>query len=489
MLELPASPGVPICRTKIVATLGPASSSPAMLAKLIAAGVDVFRLNMAHGSRADHQRQIDDIRAASKQAGQPVAVLVDLAGPKIRLVELPGDEIYCAAHAEFRFVRGTPTAANHLATTYELLIDDLAVGDRVMLADGTVSLQVKEKTSDDARCEVVQEGTIRSRQGVNLPGVKLRTPAMTEQDRANAAWAADAGADFIGLSFVRKPDDVHQLRHLLLEHRSRARIIAKIEKPEALDLLTEIVSAADGAMVARGDLGVEIDVARMGVVQKQIIATCNAMQKPVIVATQMLESMHHNLYPTRAEATDVANAVLDGADACMLSGETAVGDHPVEAVKMMQRIAVATEQIFQQRLPKAPTNTRMIGLHPITQAVVQGASGIARQLEAALIVVASHSGATALAMSNRRNFVPVIGVSDDPATLRQMCLYWSVIPVENGPVQDSAALAAFIEHWGKQHGLLAAGQRIVLVRGTALGAAVHNLLVVHEVGMGDDLSE
>ncbi len=475
----------PICRTKIVATLGPASSSRKMLDRLLAAGVDVFRMNMAHGGRDHQQRVLEEIRAAAKAAGRPVAVLVDLAGPKIRLMELPEGEIYCAPGAEYRFVRGTPRAPNELATTYESLIDDLDVGDRVMLADGTVSLRVIEKGADHARCEVVQEGLIRSRQGVNLPGVKLRTPAMTDVDRDNATWAAEAGADFIGLSFVRKAEDVHQLRHLLLEKRSRARIIAKIEKPEALDSLTDIISAADGAMVARGDLGVEIDVARMGVVQKQIISACNAMQKPVIVATQMLESMHGNLYPTRAEATDVANAVLDGADACMLSGETAVGQHPVEAVAMMQRIAIATEQLFQQRQLKAPSGTRMIGLHPITQAMVQGASGIARQLEAALIVVASHSGATALALSNRRNFVPVIGTSDAPTSLRQMCLFWGVIPVENAPVHDSLLLARFIEDWGKQHDMLTAGQRIVIVRGTALGAAVRNLLVVHEVGIGD----
>jgi len=470
------------CRTKIVATLGPASSAPEMLVKLIHAGVDVFRLNMAHGTREQHEQQYRGIRDASRQAGRPVGILVDLAGPKIRLKELPGGEYHCQEGGQVRFVRGEPQAPGDFATTYELLIDDLEVGDRVMLADGTVSLSVVERTNDYALCNVVQEGVVRSRQGVNLPGVKLRTPAMTDRDRDNAAWAAQVGADFIGLSFVRRAEDVHQLRRVLLEHRSRAKIIAKIEKPEALDCLEDIVAAADGAMVARGDLGVEIDVARIGVVQKQIIGICNRMQKPVIVATQMLESMHHNLRPTRAEATDVANAVLDGADACMLSGETAVGEHPVEAVAMMQRIALETEQLFQQRSPRGGNHSRIMGLHPITQAVVQGASQIARHLEAALIVVGSHSGATALAMSNQRNYVPVVGISDNPQTLRHMCLFWGVTPVENAPVQDSALVAKFIEEWGRQFNLLEAGQRILLVRGTMQGASVHNLLVVHEVG-------
>jgi len=444
--------------------------------------VDVFRLNMAHGSRQQHEQQFAGIREASRKVGRPVGILVDLAGPKIRLKDLPGGEYHCQEGGQVRFVRDEPQAPGEFATTYEPLIDDLNEGDRVMLADGIVSLVVVQKTDSHVVCNVVQDGIVRSRQGVNLPGVKLRTPAMTDIDRENASWAAQVGADFIGLSFVRRAEDVHQLRRLLLEHRSRAKIIAKIEKPEAMASLEEIVAAADGAMVARGDLGVEIDVARIGVVQKQIIHLCNRMQKPVIVATQMLESMHYNLRPTRAEATDVANAVLDGADACMLSGETAVGEHPVEAVAMMQRIALETEQLFHGRPPRDMGSSRIIGLHPITQAVVQGASQIARHLEAALIVVASHSGATALAMSNQRNYVRVVGISDDPQTLRHMCLFWGVSPLENAPVQDSAALAQFIEAWGRQHNVLMAGQRILLVRGTALGASVHNLLVVHEVG-------
>ena len=228
-------------------------------------------------------------------------------------------------------------------------MDELAVGDRVLLADGTVSLVVEAVDADYAECRVVQPGVVRSRQGVNLPGVKLSVPALSDVDRENAVWAAQGGIDFVGLSFVRKADDVRQLKSLLAEHNPDVQVIAKIEKPEALEQLEEIVAAADGVMVARGDLGVEIDIARVAVVQKEIIADCNRLRKPVIVATQMLDSMTHSRIPTRAEVADVSNAILDGADACMLSGETAVGEYPREAVEMMHRIALETEQLHVSR--------------------------------------------------------------------------------------------------------------------------------------------
>ena len=229
-----------------------------------------------------------------------------------------------------------------MTATYETLIDELHPGDRVMLADGAVELRVENKTADAAVCRVVQGGTFRSRQGINLPGVKLSAPALGEKDRDNARWAAAAGVDYLGLSFVRKVEDVQDLKSLLQSAGGTCRVIAKIEKPEALEMLDAIVAAADGIMVARGDLGVEIDIAQVPLVQKRIIALCNRARKPVIIATQMLESMHHSRLPTRAEVTDVANAILDGADACMLSGETAVGEYPREAVEMMHRIALAT---------------------------------------------------------------------------------------------------------------------------------------------------
>jgi len=469
-------------QTKIVATVGPATAEPDTLSELIAAGVDLFRINTAHGDRQEHERRLDAIRAAARAAGQPVAVLVDLAGPKIRLGQLPDGEIRCRTGDELRLVRGRPPSGpNELDTTYEPLIDELAEGDRVMLADGTVSLVVEEVGEDYARCRVVQPGPIRSQQGVNLPGVRLSTPSLGEADRGNAAWAAQSGVDFLGLSFVRSADEVRQLKDLVQSHGSGAQVIAKIEKPEALDHLSEIVEAADGVMVARGDLGVEIDIARMAVVQKQIIATCNRFRKPVIIATQMLDSMTHSRLPTRAEVTDVANAILDGADACMLSGETAIGDYPREAVQMMHDIALATEPLYRQRPPLPVPELSAEGINQITEATVYSAGQLAEQLDAKMIVVATASGQTAKSLAKNRNFVPTLGVSDSEATLRRMCLYWGVIPLAGAPTDDSTRLLEHVVDRGRAAGLLAPGDRIVLITGTGLKATAHNMIVVHEL--------
>jgi pyruvate kinase len=349
-----------------------------------------------------------------------------------------------------------------------------------MLADGTVGLIVVERGTDYAACRVTQPGLIRSRQGVNLPGVKLSLPSMDEDDHEAARWAAAAGADYVSLSFVRTAEDVRGLKALLAERQSAAQVIAKIEKPEALANLDAIVAEADGIMVARGDLGVEIDVAQMPVAQKRIIATCAALQKPVIIATQMLDSMQHSLQPTRAEVTDVANAILDGGDACMLSGETAIGEHPRAAVEMIVRIAYATEELLRDRPPQ-PRAQRPAGLHEITHAVVSGAAHVARQLDARLLVVGSQSGPTALALAKQRLSVPTIGVSTSEGTLRRMCLYWGVSPLPEATEDDSAALMTMIDHWGRRDGYLRGGDRLVYVRGTNDRPPVHNLLVVYEL--------
>ncbi|MBX9789698.1 MAG: pyruvate kinase [Pirellulales bacterium] len=471
-----------LARTKIVATIGPACGNVEQLVALATAGVSVFRLNMAHASIEEHAAHRDAIRAASERVDRPLGMLVDLAGPKIRLGELLGDVLELALDQEVALVRGDRSdGANQLTTTYPTLVDELSVGDRVMLADGTVGLKVVAKQPSGVRCRVVQAGTIRSRQGVNLPGVKLSTPAMTPADLEHAAWAADVEADFLGLSFVRSAADVRQLKEFLARRESSLKVIAKIEKPEALDELESIVEAADGVMIARGDLGVEIDVAEVPVVQKRITALCRQLQKPVITATQMLDSMQNSPRPTRAEASDVANAILDGSDACMLSGETAIGRYPRAAVETMSRIARATEELYAH-LPPAPPNLsrRVDGVLPVTQAVVVGASAMARELKARLLVVASHSGATALALSKQRNFVPTIGTSDREQTLRQMCLYWGVRPLA-APIDAIGALVRHIETWGKTSSTLATGDRIVLVSGTRLAGAGHNLVLVHEV--------
>jgi pyruvate kinase len=528
-----AMPAYPHPKTKIVATLGPASREESQLGGLIEAGVDVFRLNAAHASIEEHDATLRTIRTLSQRMSRPVAVLVDLAGPKIRLGELVDGQVQCRRGETIRFVRGeTASRAGELVANYPRLIDELECGKSVMLADGTVALVVEEVTPERAILRVMQTGLVRSRQGVNLPGAHLSLPAMSETDRRYAQWAAQAGVDFIGLSFVRKPDEVIELESLVRGLGSSARIIAKIEKQEALDCLPDIVAAAGGVMVARGDLGVETDLARMPVVQKEIIALCNVRQKPVIVATQMLESMQHSRRPTRAEATDVANAILDGCDACMLSGETAIGEYPREAVEMMNRIALQTETLYS-RAPDSgvgilqryltPWQRRSLnrkgsaapatmleriatarqtnplnrirpfavahsqgdlpdGLRIVTQAVVDGASQIARHLHARLIAVASHSGATALALSKQRCFVPIVGVSDCEDVLRQMCLFWGVIPLSDAPATDNQALLVYLEGWGRREGLLAAGDQIVLVAGTGLPTQGHNMVMVHQVG-------
>lgn len=470
-------------QTKIVATVGPACERREQLAGLVDAGVDVFRLNMAHGQLGEHERVLETIRGLDDELRRPIAVLVDLGGPKIRLGELPGGQLDCRLDDQVRIVRGEASQEpGTLTVTYERLIDELEVNDRLMLADGTVGLIVEERNREMARCRVIQEGLVRSRQGVNLPGVKLSLPAMSAADREHAVWAATRGVDFVGLSFVRTPADVYGLKSLLSSYDSPARVIAKIEKQEALDQLEAIVEAADGVMVARGDLGVEIDVARMPVVQKEIVATCNRHQKPVIIATQMLDSMQRSPRPTRAEVTDVANAILDGCDACMLSGETAIGEYPRAAVEMMNRVALATEPLLRNRPPIEPPEVRPAELRAITHGVVYGAGHVASVLEARMIVVVSHSGATALALSKQRSAVPIIGASPRPATLRQMCLYWGVVPLADAPTTDSIQLVAHIQSWALRNGLLEPGDFVVVVAGIGLASRGHNMIRVHEVG-------
>jgi pyruvate kinase len=472
----------PRSRTKIVATVGPACRSPEQLTELVVAGVDVFRLNVAHASLDAHGETLAMIRQISKSLHRPIAVLMDLAGPKIRLGELPGGEIDCTSGAEFRFVRGEQGNGPHeLGTTYDPLIDELQVGNNVMLADGTVAMVVEEKGADFARCRVTQPGLIRSRQGVNLPGVKLSAPAMDEDDRKAAVWAAENGIDYVGLSFVRDPADVQELKVLLGDRTVPTRVIAKIEKQEALDRLDEIIAVADGIMVARGDLGVEIDVARMPVVQKQIVATCSEYQKPVIIATQMLDSMQDSRRPTRAEATDVANAILDGGDACMLSGETAIGKYPREAVEMMNSIALATEELFQDNVPLPLGELRPEGLRPVTAAIVYGAGHVAAELDAKLIVAASHTGATALALSKQRNYVPVAGISDTEEALRRMCLYWGVIPLVGMPTANDEEVLRAATTWGVRERLITSSDYVVLVGGIGSRSGSHNRVVVHQV--------
>ena len=467
-------------RTKIVATVGPACGTVDMLARLIRAGVSVFRINTAHGTLDEREQKLKAIRQAADNTGCPVGVLIDLAGPKIRLGALFTDPTHCEPDEVFTFIRGDKSSKeNELTSTYAALVSELNVGDNVMLADGTVSMVVVSKTADEVRCKVLGGGTIRSRQGINLPGAKLGVTALTEADMINAIWAAKNEVDFVSLSFVRKAVDVLLLKELLKSQGSQAMVIAKIEKPEALTQLAEIVAASEGVMVARGDLGVEIDVAEIAVVQKRIVQECQRQGKPVIVATQMLDSMHKNRRPTRAEATDVANAILDGADACMLSGETAIGDFPVETVETMNRIMLATEPLLRERGPNHDVQSS--GVHPITAAAVRGGAAIAEQLGAKLMIVATRGGGTCRLRSKQRDFVPTIGVSDSPIVLRKLTLYWGVTPLAGAPVNDGPELRAFIDRWGREQGLIAKGDCVVFVTGTNFYPMAQNILVIHEV--------
>ncbi len=467
--------------TKIVSTVGPACNTIEKLVTLIEHGVDIFRINSAHGDRQSHELTLANIRAASAKVGCAVGILLDLAGPKLRLGTLMTEPLVCEVGMELTFVRGMESQSpTELTSSYARLIDELKVGNRVMLADGTVALRVEEVSSQRARCVVTGGGEIRSRQGINLPGVALSVSSMRPQDVDNAIWGAREGIDFISLSFVRSAEDVRSLKNLLTSYESHALVIAKIEKREALDQLDAIVEAADGVMVARGDLGVEIDVAETPVAQKRIIRICREKLKPVIVATQMLESMHHSRRPTRAEASDVANAILDGADACMLSGETAIGEYPVDAVDTMNRIMIHTEQellLGVQEPPRGPF-TRV---HPITSAVAYGATMIADAIDAKLIVIATRSGGTAWVKSKQRSLIPTLGASDSEDTLRRMTLFWGIKPCRVSQLDDGDKLFDEISRWGCQSGLVQPGDRIVFVTGNSVIHNAHNLLVVHSV--------
>ncbi|MFN9563175.1 MAG: pyruvate kinase [Pirellulaceae bacterium] len=468
-------------RTKIVATVGPACEDLARLVELVQHGVDVFRINAAHGKQPDFQRIVGKIEQVRERTGFPVGILLDLAGPKIRLGMLQEDPLEVETGSEIVFIRGDKsTGPRELTSNYPRLVDDVAVGDRIMLADGTVSLQAVDRSRDRVVCRVVVGGTIRSRQGINLPGVSLSVSAMRPEDVDNALWAARNQIDFISLSFVRSAQDVLSLKNLLASMDSTAMVIAKIEKQEALEQLEAIVEAADGIMVARGDLGVEIDVAETPVAQKRIIQVCREKVKPVIVATQMRESMHHNRRPTRAEASDVANAILDGADACMLSGETAIGEYPVESVEMMNRIMVSTERMLKD-LPSSAPNRTVDRVHPVTSAVTYNAANIAESIHAKLVVVATHTGGTAWVKAKQRNFIPTLGVSDSPATLRRMALFWGIMPLWIEKIDEPQKLIDAVTQWGRDQGMLQPGDRVVYVTGTGMLDNTHNLLVVHQV--------
>ncbi|MDA0833848.1 MAG: pyruvate kinase [Planctomycetota bacterium] len=477
----------PLVKTKIVATVGPACWNLTQLTELVKAGVDVFRLNCAHGEHAKLTEIVASIREASRELDRPIGILSDLAGPKIRLGELVGDQIDCLMGEQFEFIRGEQSAsARQLTCTYSSLIDDVKQHDLLLLADGTVGMRVVEKVDNGNRlvCEVERPGTIRSRQGINLPGVVLSTPSLTEKDCEDLAWALDHEIDYVGLSFVRSANDIRLLRQKMTDHKPRfiPHIVAKIEKLEAFRELEQILDETDAVMVARGDLGVEVDLPRVPILQKQIIRLCNQRRVPVITATQMLDSMQVQEMPTRAEASDVANAILDGSDAVMLSGETAVGKHPVKAVEMMSRIAMEAERLVVANQDVDHDEDVRHRAREITEAVTLGAGTAAQYIGADLVVVCSHTGKSALAMSKQRLSVPVVALSDLPETARRMCLYWGVTAIESKVVQKSPTeLRRFIVDWGLHENVLAAGSKIVMISGSRWSSENHDMMLVHSV--------
>lgn len=468
-------------RTKIVATVGPASASLGALENLLRAGADVFRINMAHGSRESHELAVSNIRTASQTTGLPAGILIDLAGPKIRLGQLTQNPLVLNNGDEIKFVRGSQSHSDdELTCNYEPLIDEVNIGDSIVLADGIARLTVITKEHDHLVCRVNDGAAIRSKQGVNLPGTNLSVPALGPVDRENAKWAAGRGVDFVSLSFVRNAEEIKELQNLLASQNSQAMVIAKIEKREALEALDSIVKATDGVMVARGDLGVEIDIEKTPAAQKRIIKTCLQFRKPVIVATQMLESMHASKQPTRAEVTDVANAIHDGADACMLSGETAIGEYPVEAVQMMNKIMTETEKsLFQQ--PALKRGEDIASAWEISDAVIFGAASIAKRIHAKMVVIASHKSEIALIKSKQRDLVPTICVTDQANCYRRMSLFWGVSPMLCSTPFQQDELLSFVNQWASSNHDLRPGDNFVIVTDSNILPGRHNSVLVAQI--------
>ena len=473
----------PLARTKIIATVGPACETRDALRALIRRGVDIFRLNFAHGSHEWLSEIVTHIRSLSEELDKPIGLLGDLSGPKIRLGEIHGDSVFCPDGAIFTFIRGRqPEDNSELTCTYEPLVDDLKAGDRILLADGTVGMRVEETNPEAgwARCVVDAAGIIRSRQGVNLPGVALSTPSLTEKDRVDLQWAIENQIDFVGLSFVRSVDDVRLLRSCIEESGTATppMIVAKIEKGEAVAQLEAIIDASDAVMVARGDLGVEVDIVTVPGIQKRIIRLCNQKRVPVITATQMLDSMQKNELPTRAETSDVANAVLDGSDAVMLSGESAIGDYSREAVAMMSRIIRDAERLLEsQPIVRQDLSATSAQAQAITEAVAT-----ADRLDSSLIAVATVSGRAAVAISKERRLVPVLAICQSWRTARRMTLIWGITPIVwQQSSQSGDELAEFATAWGLKECVLKVGDTVVIVASSHWSARGHDAMLVHVV--------
>ena len=470
-------------RAKIVCTIGPASRSPDVLRALVDAGMDVARLNFSHGSHADHAAVVADLRRIADEAGRPLAILQDLQGPKIRLGTLQGGAVQLSTGA--RFVLTTEEIegdADRASTTYKALPSDVTQGDDILLSDGLLRLRVDGVNGEDITCTVVDGGHLRQRAGINLPGAELSVPSMTEKDLADLAFGVEQGVDWVALSFVRSAADVDALKAELARLQADAGVIAKLEKPQAIDALDDIVDAADAIMVARGDLGVEMSPERVPFIQKTIIRACAAAGKPVITATQMLESMIEHPRPTRAEASDVANAVFDGTDAVMLSGETAMGAHPVHAVQMMHRIVSEAERNVAAQ-PEMRRRARREAALSFSDAIAEAAGQVAADTKAAAIVAFTQSGFSAKLIARSRPQTRIYAFTPHRRVQRLLCVHWGLEPRYAAYLERAQDMIGVVEQQLLEEGIVRAGDSLVFLAGMPSNRpGTTNMLRLHTVG-------
>jgi pyruvate kinase len=466
-------------RAKIVCTLGPAVESPEKVRELIAAGMNMARLNLSHGSYEEHQGRLDRVRAAAKESGKAIAVLVDLQGPKIRLArfengphELARGDIFTITTDE------VPGTKERVGTTYKGLPGDCKAGDRILIDDGKVTVEVVEVKGNDVVTKCIQPGFVSNNKGINLPGVAVSVPAMSEKDEDDLRWGLRAGADFIALSFVRNAADIKDVHAIMDEVGIRVPVIAKIEKPQAVANLVEIVEAFDGIMVARGDLGVELPIEDVPMVQKRCVELARDAAKPVIVATQMLDSMITNSSPTRAEATDCANAVLDGADALMLSGETSVGEFAIEAVKTMARIIERTEELGLDRIRPLMTAPRTKG-----GAITKAASEVGATVGAKFLVTFTQSGDSARRISRLRSPIPILAITPEEGTCNRLALSWGVESLVTPMVKHTDEMVLQADKMLLDGKRANEGELVMIVAGSPPGIpGSTNAMRVHKVG-------
>jgi len=466
-------------KAKIICTIGPASDTEERLRQLLQAGMDVARLNFSHGRYDEHLKKIKLIRKVSLEMNKPVAILQDLQGPKIRIGTFENPPINLNPGDLFTITtKDVPGNEHIVSTSYKHLPNDVQVGDHILVNDGLIKLKVLEKSRFDVFCEVINGGALYDKRGINLPGVNISEPSLTDKDKQDLQFGLDNGIDYVALSFVRDADSIREIKGLI--GTKRVPVIAKLEKPEALQNLDAILEASDGVMVARGDLGVEISAERVPVVQKEIIEKALMAGKPVITATQMLDSMMVNPIPTRAETSDVANAIFDGSDAVMLSGETAFGKFPLRSVEMMSAIIAEAEK-KNRYFRLEPIKFCCAGEREFSHSICHSAYYAANEIKARCIVVFTRSGYTATVMSNFRPEVPILALTPNPGTMNRLCLYWGVIPVLLEATIDIAEDLSPLESFLKKTQSIERGDHIVIISGSSQAEGGTNLLRLHTI--------